>query len=373
MAPKGMKRPAGSSAGAAAKKQATGKCTAICSALTAAQGPLPEAVLSMISKMLPDALLTYAEERHEFQATAVSMAGQALASIEAELQAAIVPLEAKVAGAEQEEAARKAAQSSAQADLDAKKADVAAKKEAFDTSKAVLATAIAAVGDAEKAQKEGDSEAEKTVKLKDQMAALMATFEALKTAPVSARDLKAALKSLDTFASEFSFDKEVVKSAHKTLSTPADARGTFDGMIIAELDKVLGGAAASIEATIANSMPEKEARAAAVEAAIAARTAANDQNLGNSIALTDAQKALAEAEAALKAAAAHVKGFSSEAAAAVKECKAAKDKLEAFQGKAMAAFAELQAYAPPPPPPAPVVEEPAPAAEAAPAEPAPEA
>lgn len=371
MAPKGMKRPAGSSAGAAAKKQATGKCSAICSALTAASGPLPEAVLSMISKMLPDALLTYAEERHEFQVTAVAMAGQALAAIEAELQAAIVPLEAKVAGAEQEEAARKAAQSSAQADLDAKKADVAAKKEAFDTSKAVLATAIAAVGDAEKAQKEGDSDAEKTVKLKDQMAALMATFEALKTADVKAKDLKAALKSLDTFASEFSFDKEVVKSAHKTLSTPAADRGTFDGMIIAELDKVLGEAAASIEATIANAMPEKEARAAAVEAAIAARTAANDQNLGNSIALTDAQKALAEAEAALKAATAHVKSFSSEAAAAVKECKAAKDKLETFQGKAMAAFAELQAYAPPPPPPAPVVEEPA--AEAAPAEPAPEA
>jgi len=185
--------------------------------------------------------------------------------------------------------------------------------------------------------------------------------------------LKAALKSLDALTGEFGFDAEIMESANSTLALAPDARGTFDGMIVAEVEKLLVGQLAELEAAIADAAPAKEARAAAVEAAMVARTAANDQNTANSMALDAAHKAQTEAEAALKAAAAAVKGFSSEAHAATKECKHAQDKLATFQAGALAAFVELEAYAKPLPPPEPVVEEPAPVAEepAAPAEPAP--
>jgi len=185
--------------------------------------------------------------------------------------------------------------------------------------------------------------------------------------------LKAALKSLDALAGEFNLDAQMMSSAHSTLSTAPDARGTFDSMVIAELEKLLVGQLAKLEAAIADAAPAKEARAAQVEAAMVARTAANDQNTTNSISVDASHKAQAEAEAALKAAAATVKGFSSEATAVAKECKAAQDKLATFQAGALAAFVELEAYAKPLPPPEPVVEEPAPVAEepAAPAEPAP--
>jgi chromosome segregation ATPase len=179
---------AASSSGKRAKKDpVVAKVTAVAEALDEAE-QVSKSVRSMLSGMAYESLSTYVDVRHEFQARAVGMIGEALGGLEAGIQKSIEEAQAKVDNAEEEKAKRAAAKTAAEEALAALEADVTEKKAALAAAEAAAKEGKAALTAASKAVEslapEIEATQEEVVEAKERLESLkmgaLAAFSELK-------------------------------------------------------------------------------------------------------------------------------------------------------------------------------------------------
>mmetsp|Transcript_100980 Transcript_100980/g.253136 ORF Transcript_100980/g.253136 Transcript_100980/m.253136 type:complete len:385 (+) Transcript_100980:62-1216(+) len=334
------------SQGAAKRSKAdpiAGQCGAIAAAVRAAPG-FPEEMLEMVAGCVKPSLAAVKEDRHEFADKCLGMVDEALQALQTSASEKVAALEAVSAGSAAEEAARSAASEAAAAAMAEKAKALADAKASLAESCKEVAAAKAALAEAEEESKSGALVYTQAVENKAKLEqAFRGDYDTLKQTTVP-KLVKALLK----FAHDFHFEDVLVEAAEATLSKPPDARGTFDGLVITELDKAFADKIAALEETVRNEEPAKAERAAALEAAGARLSTAGEDEQARKAAVTEAAVAAKEAENAKKAAERAVKDFGPEMKRTAAELTAAQKKFAEVES-IVCSFKELRERSAPPP------------------------
>jgi chromosome segregation ATPase len=177
MAPKRASTAPGKAGKKQKKDPTAAKLVLVSQALEDAE-QLPASTRSMLSGLVASSLGTYADVRHEFQAKAVNMIGEALEGLEAGIQKNIEAAQTKVDGGEEEKASRAATKTAAEEALATLEADVAAKKEALKAAEEAAKAGKDALKKAEKAVLSLAPELEES---QEEVVALKAKLEEFKT------------------------------------------------------------------------------------------------------------------------------------------------------------------------------------------------
>jgi len=295
------------------------------------------------------------DQRHGFQEQVVEMIESALQGFECKICASIQSEEATVANADGEKARRESAKADAETAHVAKVEEVAVKLSASVADISAHATSNDALNEAKAAQKSGDKELEDAGKNKDKLEGSMKDFyEPLKVGEgLKPSQRTMLLKSLGSYLKKICFDHSMAEASQVALQKVPDKRTTFDQLVLTQVDADLSRRVAALEATLAEGLPSKEARQAAVDVAHSVVEAA-DSKRSSSIGAKDAAE---NEEVALrkscKEASQSVQHHALEVEKAVLSRDAAKERLAAFQEGPLAAFRELKERSTPPP----VVEE----------------
>jgi len=366
-----MKRPAAAAKGPMAKKPATaksmaaGKVKTVVDAVTKAEG-FPDSTLRMLAGTVAGSLGVAKEERHHFQVQVCTMVGEVLASVEAAAKAAITEAETKATELAGSKSTLEAKAEAAAAELTAKSGAADGAKAAVAEAATALKAAKAALATAETDEKASAAELDALTAKKTLLeSALAEAFAPLKEG--TKEDVKAGVSTIGKLGKEFAFDHSLMASLPSALSkAPAD-RGSFDSMVIGQVEGEIGKKIVELTGTLAGGEPAKAAAAEKVAAATAELTAATEKDTASKAALEAAKAAAKEAEAASKAATKELKDFEPANKKAAKELESLTGALTDLTAGPLAAYAELLELSNVPPP-EPEPEEPA---EPAPAEPAP--
>lgn len=366
MAFKGIKRKAASAAGAkkkSAKKQASIKCAQVAAEIAKAK-TLPESCRNMLATSAKSALAVYAADRHPFQTQTVEMAAQALAGIKSNFQQEVTQAQIKVNSADADKASRIGAADSANAKQNELDKATQNAKDSYDADVAAEAATKAAVKDAEKAIGTTHAELlaaeEKKARLE---AAIKDVYEPLKIAKASGQEGRKAVNGLEKVAKENGTEEALAEFLAETLKKEVDARGSFDAMVIKEIDERVVQWSKGLEASIKAFQQGEIDTANAKTSAEAAHAAAQEKLPASKAALEAAQVGEKEQRKAVAAAKAAVLGFEKDMKAAATDLHHAENALESFMDGPARSFEELKVLAPPPEP-----EPEVPAAEGAPAQ-----
>jgi len=362
------KRSSSTVSAAAAKKARkvddSKKCSQIEAALKLAAGKgMPQEVLTMLCNSLQLTLTSFKEDRHPFQSELVEMVAKSLSLAEESLTESVAAAEAVVNNGDAEkvkrETAVKEAEEAYSASKEAHKQKQAAKNEAAEAFQAT----VQPLRDALAQQKDGDKDALALDAAKASLdKAIADLLTPLKAEGGKQKQLQALSKALD------GFDGSLLEAMQLPLAKKPDQRGSFDNVILVQLDQHIATKVAALEAELAQAAPAREQRAAIVTAAKEAEAVAKSASDTAAGELKTAKEAEAAAKSALGTAKEAVENFEGELAAAAKSLDKARAKLENFRTGAMASFIELQERTAPAPPadePVPAAEEPAPAEELA--------
>jgi len=340
-----MKRPAASSSGSAGKKakvpSATKQFKEIAAVLSEAEG-WPEPVLAMLGENLQSILGQPKEERHEMQVRCAEMVAEVFKNIEESIQKKITDAESKLAEAGTEKA-RRDDQAAADAAIAAAKATALEEaNKALDEASKAGKEATKAVQAAKKEQTAGDAEnLANEQKKKDLDAALAEIFQPLKEGAIEEGARKKAIADVTKLGKEFVFDNALLTSLPSALSKKPEDRGSFDGLVVNQLEKALTENAEKLAATLEAAAPAKQARADKVAEAQAVLEAASTKVKDCQEAVKSSEAALKEAEATSKAANKAVKQFGPEMKQTEASLNEAKEELETFVSGAKATFQEL--------------------------------
>mmetsp|Transcript_23840 Transcript_23840/g.43226 ORF Transcript_23840/g.43226 Transcript_23840/m.43226 type:complete len:371 (-) Transcript_23840:217-1329(-) len=315
-----------------------GKCEAIAVALELAEKKnVPASVIALLGPALKHCLPTFKEDRHSFQVNILDMAAKTLAASESALISEVAFAEATVNGGDEEKAKREAAVletdaafTAAQEEHKVKQASKLAKAEALKVILEPLKLAQAN-------QKSGDADAESLEKTKAALEATVAELlTPMKETGGSKRQLANLSKQLTTVV-----ETSLLEAMELPLLQKPEKRGTFDAVIIENLETQILAKKTSMEAKLQEEAPAREARAGAVTAAQEAHDTAKAEY---ETAATEL-KAAKEAEAAAKDAAATAKAAAKTLAAEILEAASqldnARKTLEEFRSGPKAFFQEL--------------------------------
>jgi len=337
------------------------KCAEVAAAIAQAK-TLPESCRSMLATSVKPCLAEYAADRHTFQVQTVEMAAKALAGIKANLEQEVTQAQTKVDSADSEKASRIGAADSAAAKHDKLEKAAQSAKEAYDAD--VYAASKTALKDAEKAVDTKHAELlaaeEKKARLE---AAIKDVYEPFKATKASGQEGRKAVNGLEKVVRENGTEEALAEFLAETLKKEVDARGSFDAMVIKEIDERVVQWSAGLEAAIKACQQGETDVANAKTAAEAAHAAAVEKLPASKAALDAAQVAEKEQRKVVAVAKAAVQSFEKDMVAAAASLVDAKNALASFVDGPAKSFEELKVLAPPPPEPEPE----APAAEAVPA------
>jgi len=297
----------------------------------------------MLVSMVPHSLIVPVDERHEQQNVAVAMIEESILAVQAKLVAALEAENAKVSGSEAKKAELAAAH------LAAEEALAAAKAVTADRAAAVKA-ATEVVHDAKKVkqaklaeQKKGDASLLAAKKDKENLeGALSGPFHKLKSGDFEAAQAPGLFKSLSSHFSKLSIEESMKIALPSGLQKKPEDRGTFDTLVVNQVEEVFTKKIAELQEILAAGAPEQEERQKAVDAAQAAVEAAEATAAEATAKLAESEAAQQAAEAALEAAAAAVEGYESEYAEATAARDKLKEALETFQSTSVKNFNELK-------------------------------
>eukprot|EP00933_Yihiella_yeosuensis_P049890 TRINITY_DN473_c0_g1_i1.p1 TRINITY_DN473_c0_g1~~TRINITY_DN473_c0_g1_i1.p1 ORF type:complete len:374 (+),score=161.99 TRINITY_DN473_c0_g1_i1:77-1198(+) len=361
MAP--SKRVSTSGAGRAAKKakkenDALAKCKVIAGALKHAEkkGVQPS-LIELLSEAVTHCLPVYKADRHEFQHSIVDMVAKILTTSKEVLEADVAAAQDLLNNGDAERTRREEASKSAESALTETKETHQKKQEAKTEKQEALKVSVEALKSAQAAQKTGDAkaqgyEAEKTA-LESAVSTLLAPMK-------EAAGSKKCIHALAKAATSANLESSLIEAIELALSKKPDARGSFDAVIIEQLDLQISQKLATLNGHLAEEAPAREQRAAAVKAAQEAHDAAKAASEASLAELKAAKEAEAAAKTALTTATEAVKGFSEELLSTTGKLDRSKNKLEGFVNGPLADFNLLVDYAAPVPEP----EAPEPVAEA---------
>eukprot|EP00443_Scrippsiella_acuminata_P085981 CAMPEP_0115480792 /NCGR_PEP_ID=MMETSP0271-20121206/57455_1 /TAXON_ID=71861 /ORGANISM="Scrippsiella trochoidea, Strain CCMP3099" /LENGTH=372 /DNA_ID=CAMNT_0002908487 /DNA_START=17 /DNA_END=1135 /DNA_ORIENTATION=+ len=323
MAP--MKRPAASSASGVSKKVAKDPLAAkgdeIAAMLHAAEG-FPEAVIHAIATNLDKSLLIPKDQRHAFQEEVVGMIEQVLVSVEKALQSKAGDAQAKVAGSDSEKSVREQAVLAAEAVIAEKVAAVDAAKAALNEAAGEDAAAKTGMEDAKAEQKTGDAGYVEAAKKKSTLEAMFTDEYSTVKHWNSSNSWKKSVQAVVRICKQFGFEPQLLVSAEPALSKPPDERGSFDNLVLQQLEDQIKSVLQQLGETLSNGEADKAARAGKVESAAARLASAVERFKACKVEVATTSSAVKEAEA---------------------QCMAAKKKLREFGPQLELATSELEA------------------------------
>jgi len=325
----------------------------------------PPAVVKMISENLAVCLGDYKEERHRFQASVASMAEQIMASIKVTIEGKISEAEATLAKADSEKTAREAAVEETKKLAEEKTAASVAAKQEVTTTEAELKKAQEALKTAEKEQKAGDGNIVKDEAKKGKLEnTINSVFVPCKEGALEKSAITKGISELQKLGKELDFDTALLTSLPSALQKDPASRGTFDNVVVNNVEDELQKRLAKLKETLETAAPAREERASKVATCAAAVEGLKVKLESLEKASKDAVIAAKEADSNAKKAAKALKAFGPEMKATGKALKDAKAELEDFTSGAMTSFTELLNRSAPAPEPE-AAEEPAVPAEPA--------
>lgn len=281
---------------APAKKAKMTVDTAFTSVLDAImEADIPDRVRAMLVEMMPHSLKFASDERHELQNMAVDMVEQTLTAKKDTLAACVVVAEGDLAGLKASESQLGGNVTSAEAALTAQKDVAEAKKNALADATEADKASTATLSEKRAEQKNAEK---KFVALETDKAAIEAAF-AEHFPPMEEGESKAHYKKLEPFLKKIEVESTLLTALPACCAKTKDKRGSFDNLVLVELDKAFKAKIAALSEAVANEVPAAAERQNSVQEAekdCAAKKAALDAaDVSNAAAL----KALEDCESAL--------------------------------------------------------------------------
>jgi DNA repair exonuclease SbcCD ATPase subunit len=373
MPPKGSKRAAATAAGGvekAAKKAASSKCATVVAQMKTFEA-FPKACRTMLASIADSILTTYAADRHPFQVQALEMFAQTVAMIEADLEKKVSEAQAAVENSGTDHAAHQAAVTAAEAKLAGSSEEVTKLKENLAASASSEKDAKAALVSAQAGLQAKKDELESEGSKKKDLESAKESYEELKASTQVGKDGRTSLKTLIKVLKDFGLEDTVVDALSEVLLKDPAKLGTFDKIVLEQVDAKFPEWAASVESSIkaCESLLEELPKSVADAEQQCAARADDSKTLRE--ALDTATAAASEAKTEVKEVSATLKAFEKTMPALESDLEEAKAALSSFKEGPAQAFDELKTLAAPKPVPDPVPEEPV-LAETAPEEKAPE-
>jgi len=304
---------------------------------------LPTSCRSMLSKIAKDSLTVYAEERHPYQLQAVMMAAEAMAGVQAKLEDDIVEAQAAVDSADKEKTSRldrvratdpTELEGAVNRANEAVAAEIAAEKAA----KATLSGATTAVA-------VKDAQFTATQDMKSRLALCVDHVSNWKIASVeSKRSLIAAAKCL----ADAGLENGLVDSLEATFKHDVNTRGTYDNLVIKEVDDFMNRRLVELEVSIKDWDTGKTDLATKKETAERALAASAEQICASHIALAEARAHMKEGKTNHAAAIGALARYEGDIAKASKNLIKANAALTSFVEGPKKHFEMLKSLAPPP-------------------------
>jgi len=356
-----MKRPAAAAPGPVAKRQATAaeaakgsarnaakaakkQCTDVARAVMASSD-FPAHVLEMLSFSIPDSLGIPKESRHAFQDEVAGMIGDVLTKQEQNLQTSVAEAGAKLEEATAQKAEREKGVEDAEQKLTTQEEVAAAAQTVATDAAGALVAASEVLADARKdlaatAGEVSRAEAQKTLlasTLKD-------TYLPIKEGSAEPAKVKEGLATVVRVAKDFSVDRTLLESLTSAASKAPGDRGSFDILVLQQLDSEFQRCMAALEETIANAEPTKKEREEKVTEAAAKVEEAKSAVQESRASLEAAKTAQGQALAAKREASKALQQCGPEIKQAGVKVESAKASLEDFRGGPVAAYKALLEY-----------------------------
>mmetsp|Transcript_3571 Transcript_3571/g.5546 ORF Transcript_3571/g.5546 Transcript_3571/m.5546 type:complete len:391 (+) Transcript_3571:74-1246(+) len=222
----------------------------------------------MLVAMLPQGLCVLSSERVGLQDAAVRMLDEVYQSILAKMQEEIEVEAANLSSVEASKAGLESKTQEAAALLAEAAAVFAARKAVLaEAAKSVLA-AKASLAEKETEQRDGDMAHEKAKVEKVALeSALSEDFRLLRDGEAEVGQAKVHFETLAARAGTLGFDESLMTALPASMMKKPAERGSFDAMVVAQLEEGLTRQVANLTAIIANGAPAADARQAAVAAA----------------------------------------------------------------------------------------------------------
>jgi len=295
---------------------------------------LPNRCRMMLVDVLPFSLAIPTEERHEIQAAASDMVAQTLNAKKSAMESAVAAEDAKLSN-------MKASQVELASSVSEAEAALAAQKEVVQTAKRVLAEATTAANasqstltDLRVEQKSSDA---KLQLAQDDKGALESAFEQ-SFKPMKDAAAGPHFKELEPFLKKIEMEESLLIALPSSCAKSKEHRGTFDNVVLEELEKAILLKISVLGDTVAAEAPASVERQAAVQAAEQEYDAKKETQAQAVTELEAAQKEQSNREAALSTVKQAVEELQPQIDLVTGLMEKAKTALEAFETGPLAGF-----------------------------------
>jgi len=224
---------------------------------------LPDRCRTMLVDMLPFSLGVASDERHKSQTWAVDAVEQTLNAQKFTLEAVVVEEEVKLVNLKASEDALVNTAKDAQAAFDAQKEVVQNAQLSLSTATEAADAASNILSTAQAEQAAGES---KLASTQEEKATLEAAFEAHFNSPMQ-EGSGPHFKELQPFLKTIQMDDSLLKSAPSCCTKSREDRGSFDEVVLKELEKALTSKIAALGDAVATETAALVERKASTEAA----------------------------------------------------------------------------------------------------------
>eukprot|EP00411_Alexandrium_monilatum_P052890 CAMPEP_0175437084 /NCGR_PEP_ID=MMETSP0095-20121207/55288_1 /TAXON_ID=311494 /ORGANISM="Alexandrium monilatum, Strain CCMP3105" /LENGTH=393 /DNA_ID=CAMNT_0016736747 /DNA_START=37 /DNA_END=1218 /DNA_ORIENTATION=+ len=352
-----LKRPAAASPQSVAKRPvmaqeatkgpargAKAQCGAVAKAV-AASADFPPQALEMLGACIPESLGVPKESRHAFQDEVVDMIGKVLAKQEEGLQAIVAEAGAKFDEVTGQKAERARAVEAAVQELSSREeAASAAQTAATEAASARVAAGEAlAAADAELAASQAEAA---SVEARRALFAstLSDIYLPIKEGLAEPAKVREGLSAVVSTGKAFSMDQTLLDALPSAAGKAPGERGSFDALVLQQLDAEFQRCTAALEETIANAEITKKEREEKVVTAAAeveiAKAAAQESKASLEAARAAQREALATKREAWKA----LQQWGPELKQTTAALDSAKASLEEFREGPLAAYEALLGY-----------------------------
>jgi len=258
----------------------------------------PEAVLGMLMSSMETSLLVPKDARHEYQEEVVKMFAEVLHSVEEVATAAVAAAQGKAAAVEADKCAKDGVVEATKGIVKEKQEGVEAAKTAMQEAAVAKMAATTEHTSAAAEQKTGDAELDAVEGKKASLESTMAEeFQPLKDG--TAGNVKKAVQAVIKALKAQGVEQQLLASADPALSRAAAERGSFDIVVIQQIEEHFMKLKASFQEQLDNGTAAKAERAAKVEKAIEEVAAADACLEARKTELTAAQHSLTDAKVTL--------------------------------------------------------------------------
>jgi chromosome segregation ATPase len=211
-------------------------------------GHLPEQCSAMLASMLPFSLAIASDERLESQQKVVSMAEETLQTVKTEMETTTLAGEdAQLDDFKSKMADLVGTVKEAEATLATKKEDFQAKNAALTEATAVENTSLETLAERQAARATADA---KTASMQEDKVAMETAFQTHFQLPMEAGE-GPHFKELEPFLHSMDIEKSLHSTLPGTCAKTKETRGSFDDVILEQLEKAISGRISALAESIA--------------------------------------------------------------------------------------------------------------------------